>query len=126
MIETLMVKKLHFRPSWFLRFIVRDVYVGKQNPLFIKYCMPKNQVTSSMCFVISAFTMFVAITFPFFRWSARIFWRICICANNIFCKANPPLENKNNATYTLILLILYFLMWHSHSLREWSATYERG
>ncbi|GLT71803.1 hypothetical protein SLA2020_437960 [Shorea laevis] len=40
MIETLMVKKLHFRPSGFLRFIVRNVYV--------------------------AFTMFVAITFPFF------------------------------------------------------------
>lgn len=32
MIETLMVKKLHFRPSWFLRFIVRNVYVGKQSP----------------------------------------------------------------------------------------------
>ncbi|KAL5154074.1 Lysine histidine transporter 1 [Glycine soja] len=40
MIETVMVKKLHFEPSWLLRFVVRNVYV--------------------------AFTMFVGITFPFF------------------------------------------------------------
>ncbi|KAF1883745.1 hypothetical protein Lal_00012662 [Lupinus albus] len=40
MIETVMVKKLHFKPTRMLRFIVRNVYV--------------------------AFTMFVAITFPFF------------------------------------------------------------
>lgn len=30
MIETVMVKKLHFAPSTTLRFIVRNVYVGKQ------------------------------------------------------------------------------------------------
>ncbi|GAV85762.1 Aa_trans domain-containing protein [Cephalotus follicularis] len=40
MIETVLVKKLHFRPSTTLRFISRNVYV--------------------------AFTMFIAITFPFF------------------------------------------------------------
>ncbi|CAO2832959.1 unnamed protein product [Amaranthus hypochondriacus] len=40
MLETVLVKKLHFNPSWYLRFITRNVYV--------------------------AFTMFVAITFPFF------------------------------------------------------------
>ncbi|KAL0014495.1 hypothetical protein SO802_001564 [Lithocarpus litseifolius] len=40
MIETVLVKKLHFRPTRTLRFITRNVYV--------------------------AFTMFVAITFPFF------------------------------------------------------------
>ncbi|XP_062151568.1 lysine histidine transporter 1-like [Alnus glutinosa] len=40
MIETLLVKKLHFKPSTALRFISRNIYV--------------------------AFTMFVAITFPFF------------------------------------------------------------
>ncbi|KAK2451478.1 Lysine histidine transporter 1 [Trifolium repens] len=40
MIETVMVKKLKFEPSTMLRFIVRNVYV--------------------------AFTMFIAITFPFF------------------------------------------------------------
>ncbi|KAH1205080.1 Lysine histidine transporter 1 [Glycine max] len=40
MIETVMVKKLNFKPSMTLRFIVRNLYV--------------------------AFTMFVAITFPFF------------------------------------------------------------
>ncbi|CAL0323022.1 unnamed protein product [Lupinus luteus] len=40
MIETLLVKKLNFPPSRILRFVVRNVYV--------------------------AFTMFVAITFPFF------------------------------------------------------------
>ncbi|KAG4915356.1 hypothetical protein JHK87_052913 [Glycine soja] len=28
MIETVMVKKLHFEPSWLLRFVVRNVYVG--------------------------------------------------------------------------------------------------
>ncbi|KAG4915257.1 hypothetical protein JHK87_052814 [Glycine soja] len=40
MIETVMVKKLNFEPSRMLRFVVRNVYV--------------------------AFTMFIAITFPFF------------------------------------------------------------
>ncbi|KAK7293498.1 hypothetical protein RJT34_16365 [Clitoria ternatea] len=40
MIETVMVKKLHFKPSRLLRFFVRNIYV--------------------------AFTMFVGITFPFF------------------------------------------------------------
>lgn len=40
MIETVMVKQLRFKPTWQLRFVVRNVYV--------------------------AFTMFVGITFPFF------------------------------------------------------------
>nr|GMD01225.1 lysine histidine transporter 1 [Ipomoea batatas] len=40
MIETVLVKKLMFRPTWYLRFFTRNIYV--------------------------AFTMFVAITFPFF------------------------------------------------------------
>lgn len=40
MIETLLVKKLKFKPTWYLRFASRNIYV--------------------------AFTMFVAITFPFF------------------------------------------------------------
>ncbi|XP_051143977.1 lysine histidine transporter 1-like isoform X2 [Andrographis paniculata] len=40
MMETVLVKKLKFRPTWYLRFITRNVYV--------------------------AFTMFIAITFPFF------------------------------------------------------------
>lgn len=40
MIETLLVKKLNFKPSWILRFSVRNIYV--------------------------ALTMFVGITFPFF------------------------------------------------------------
>ncbi|XP_024031312.1 lysine histidine transporter 1 [Morus notabilis] len=40
MIETVLVKKLHFRPSFMLRFITRNIYV--------------------------AFTMFIGITFPFF------------------------------------------------------------
>ncbi|GFP84938.1 lysine histidine transporter 1 [Phtheirospermum japonicum] len=40
MIETVLVKRLRFKPTWYLRFISRNVYV--------------------------AFTMFVGITFPFF------------------------------------------------------------
>ncbi|XP_051140207.1 lysine histidine transporter 1-like [Andrographis paniculata] len=40
MIETVLVKKLRFKPTWYLRFISRNIYVG--------------------------LTMFVAITFPFF------------------------------------------------------------
>ncbi|KAG5527091.1 hypothetical protein RHGRI_028125 [Rhododendron griersonianum] len=40
MIETLLVKKLRFKPSWMLRFASRNIYV--------------------------AFTMFIALTFPFF------------------------------------------------------------
>lgn len=40
MIETVLVKKLRFKPTWYLRFISRNIYV--------------------------ALTMFVGITFPFF------------------------------------------------------------
>ncbi|XP_024031307.1 lysine histidine transporter 1-like [Morus notabilis] len=40
MIETVSVKKLRFKPTWYLRFITRNLYVG--------------------------FTFFIAITFPFF------------------------------------------------------------
>ncbi|PON95293.1 Amino acid transporter, transmembrane domain containing protein [Trema orientale] len=40
MIETVLVKKLKFRPTWYLRFISQSTYV--------------------------AFTMFIAVTFPFF------------------------------------------------------------
>ncbi|KAI3452532.1 hypothetical protein Pfo_009196 [Paulownia fortunei] len=40
MIETVLVKKLRFKPTWYLRFISRNIYV--------------------------AFTMFVGMTFPFF------------------------------------------------------------
>lgn len=29
MIETALVKKLRFRPTWYLRFITRNIYVGK-------------------------------------------------------------------------------------------------
>lgn len=29
MMETVLVKKMHFRPSWYLRFVVRNFYVGK-------------------------------------------------------------------------------------------------
>nr|XP_018629775.1 lysine histidine transporter 1-like isoform X2 [Nicotiana tomentosiformis] len=41
MIETVLVRKLKFKPSWMLRFVTRNIYV--------------------------AFTMFVGITFPFFN-----------------------------------------------------------
>ncbi|KAL3829516.1 hypothetical protein ACJIZ3_018318 [Penstemon smallii] len=41
MIETVLVRKLRFKPSWWLRFITRNAYVG--------------------------FTMFVAVTLPFFN-----------------------------------------------------------
>ncbi|KAL0431587.1 UNVERIFIED_CONTAM: Lysine histidine transporter 1 [Sesamum radiatum] len=41
MIETVLVKKLEFNPSWYLRFVARNTYV--------------------------AFTMFIAMTFPFFN-----------------------------------------------------------
>ncbi|KAL0377333.1 UNVERIFIED_CONTAM: Lysine histidine transporter 1 [Sesamum radiatum] len=40
MLETVLVKKLRFKPTWYLRFITRNIYVG--------------------------FTMFVGMTFPFF------------------------------------------------------------
>lgn len=29
MMETLLVKKMNFKPNWFLRFVVRNFYVGK-------------------------------------------------------------------------------------------------
>ncbi|KAL0461756.1 UNVERIFIED_CONTAM: Lysine histidine transporter 1 [Sesamum latifolium] len=41
MIETVLVKKLEFNPTWYLRFVARNTYV--------------------------AFTMFIAMTFPFFN-----------------------------------------------------------
>lgn len=38
MIETVLVKKLRFRPSWWLRFISRNVYVGKLLGLLFFVC----------------------------------------------------------------------------------------
>lgn len=90
MIETLMVKKLHFRPSGFLRFIVRNVYVGKQNPLLIRYCVLKNLVTSFVfSHLISAFTMFVAITFPFFGGLLGFFGGFAFAPTTYFVRPNP-------------------------------------
>lgn len=69
MLETVLVKKLHFKPSITLRFITRNVYVGKYGA-----CFPlSKEITASIrikinvlfC-LLAAFTMFVGITFPFF------------------------------------------------------------
>ncbi|XP_029129538.1 lysine histidine transporter-like 1 [Cajanus cajan] len=56
MIETVMMKKLNFEPGRMLRFVVRNVYV--------------------------AFTMFIAITFPFFDGLLGFFGGFAF-ANNI-------------------------------------------
>ena len=37
MIETVMVKQWHFKPTRLLRFVVRNAYVGKQNLLISKF-----------------------------------------------------------------------------------------
>lgn len=78
MIETVMVKKLHFEPSWLLRFVVRNVYVGEQNHTLVSsnfFLLHDllNAFWNPLLFVShccnnfdSAFTMFVGITFPFF------------------------------------------------------------
>ena len=37
MLKTVLVKKLHFNPSWYLRFITLNVYVGKYNILSLSH-----------------------------------------------------------------------------------------
>lgn len=37
MIETVLVKKLNFRPTMILRFFVRNIYVGKRTPQLLSF-----------------------------------------------------------------------------------------
>lgn len=78
MMETLLVKKLNFRPTTILRFCVRSFYVGKKinrNLLFIIYIVGnilvflktlRNGVTLIRKPIYVAATMFLGMTFPFF------------------------------------------------------------
>ena len=81
MMETLLVKKLNFRPTTILRFCVRNFYVGKKinrNLLFIIYIVVTcryilvfiktihNGVTLIRKPIYVAATMFLGMTFPIF------------------------------------------------------------
>ncbi|KAA8530132.1 hypothetical protein F0562_004841 [Nyssa sinensis] len=65
MIETVLVKKLHFRPSMMLRFVTRNIYV--------------------------AFTMFIAITFPFFGGLLGFFGGFAFAPTTYFVSDYQPI-----------------------------------
>ena len=72
MIETVLVRKFGFRPSLMLRLIARSVYVGNGSTIWTlnqslqsELRRSENQ-TDELQPVRAGFTMFVAITFPFF------------------------------------------------------------
>ncbi|KAI8541363.1 hypothetical protein RHMOL_Rhmol08G0054400 [Rhododendron molle] len=61
MIETVLVKKMNFKPTWSLRFITRNIYVGNIHNVY-RHDLP-------------------------FLWRPSIvFWRIRVCPNHILCK----------------------------------------
>lgn len=37
MLETLLVKKLNFNPTWYLRFVTRNIYVGMYLVILLVY-----------------------------------------------------------------------------------------
>ncbi|RDX83730.1 Lysine histidine transporter 1, partial [Mucuna pruriens] len=59
MLESFLVKRMKFKPSWFLRFITRNIYVcecaftSPTSPIFVYLLIP-------------LLTLFLAVTFPFF------------------------------------------------------------
>jgi amino acid permease len=79
MMETVLVKKLRFRPGLRLRLVSRTVYVGNASPLSLPqlsetqlFSLMNKQMTTRLMrchrsfLSCAAFTMFVGITFPFF------------------------------------------------------------
>ena len=69
MIETVLVKKLRFQPSFILRLISRSAYVCKSFEISFSRSLlmsfPERNSSFSHFFAAAA-TMFIAITFPFF------------------------------------------------------------
>lgn len=92
MIETLLVKKLKFTPSFKLRFITRTTYVGK-NPRAITVLfadsdfLPKPSLYFSFSF--AAFTMVVAICIPFFGSLLGFFGGFALAPTTYFVRTAP-------------------------------------
>ncbi|XP_028760107.1 lysine histidine transporter 1-like [Neltuma alba] len=76
MIETLLVRKLKFRPTKFLRFVVRNIYVGH--------------------------TMFTAITFPFFNNLLGYFGGFAFAPTTCFlpCMIWPTIRNPRRFSFS--------------------------
>ncbi|XP_028070176.1 lysine histidine transporter 1-like, partial [Camellia sinensis] len=79
MIETALVKKLHFKPTMMLRFITRNIYV--------------------------ALTMFVAITFPFFSGLLGFFGGFAFAPTTYFLPCVMWLASKKPEKFSLSWLI---------------------
>ncbi|KAL0395756.1 UNVERIFIED_CONTAM: Lysine histidine transporter 1 [Sesamum calycinum] len=92
MIGTVLVRKLRFKPTWWLRFISRNIYVG--------------------------FTMFVAMTLPFFGELLAFFWRICFCPNHILSSLyNVALHPRTEEVQPVLV--------HQLDLHNpWSSSYD--
>ncbi|KAK4265940.1 hypothetical protein QN277_026925 [Acacia crassicarpa] len=75
MIETMLVTKLKFRPTKFLRFVVRNVYV--------------------------AYTMFIAITFPFFKGLLGFFGGFAFAPTTYFLPCMIWLTIRNPKRFSL-------------------------
>ncbi|XP_054791463.1 lysine histidine transporter 1-like [Prosopis cineraria] len=75
MIETVLVRKLRFRPTKFLRFVVRNVYV--------------------------AYTMFIAITFPFFNGLLGFFGGFAFAPTTYFLPCIIWLTIRNPKRFSL-------------------------
>lgn len=105
MLETYLVKKRRFKPTWYLRFASRNLYVGKF--AFIS-CVPSHTIK---------FVMPVACSFHNDSWNhlpilwgtSWILWRICFCPNNIFCMS-PNFFIQLNYYYYYYHITLSFLL----------------
>ena len=95
MIETVMVKKWHFRPTRMLRFIVRNLYVGKQSNWLFQICRNRANEMKNYMFFVSAATMFVGITFPFFGGLLGFFGGLAFAPTTYFVSLHPFFWIKN-------------------------------
>ncbi|THU71074.1 hypothetical protein C4D60_Mb08t31720 [Musa balbisiana] len=80
MIETVLVKKLHFPPGLTLRLIARSVYVGNAHFLLLLFFSVQDELTSSHTCSLHNVHRY---NLPILQRTARVLWWICICANHI-------------------------------------------
>ncbi|KAL4354898.1 hypothetical protein GQ457_06G036530 [Hibiscus cannabinus] len=96
MMESFLVKQMKFKPSLFLRFVTRNIYVGEYvfrsvldtntlNKLnFFNMSSYEIYFQVITLFLDAAFTMFVGITFPFFGGLLGFFGGFCFAPTSFY------------------------------------------
>lgn len=134
MIETLLVKKLNFSPTRLLRFVVRNLYVGKHSPLHCHVILKQDFDISTWDLLwinlmyhlfIAAFTMFIGITFPFFGGLLGFFGGFAFAPTTYFVSQNSlpsPRWNQYTVLKKLWFCRITIMANTDISLQHFSAT----